>query len=86
MGSESGPEPRSGELDSWCVIFDALRVEFDDAEEVVASRMYSTTSQVWRVASGAKETRRLAAESQNRVLLNVNKAAYQETCDAPRDA
>lgn len=41
---------------------DALREASDDAvEDVVASRMYSTTSQVWRVASGAKETRRAAA-------------------------
>lgn len=33
----------------------------DAAEDVVASRMYSMTSQVWRVASGAKDTRRFAA-------------------------
>lgn len=41
---------------------DALREASDDAvEEVVASRIYSTTSHVWRVASGANETRRFAA-------------------------
>jgi hypothetical protein len=43
-----------------CETFEALRVASEDAEEVVASRRYSTTSQVCSVASGAKETRRLA--------------------------
>jgi len=38
-------------------------VTSEEAEELVASRMYSTTSQVCRVASGAKDTRRLAREA-----------------------
>ena len=43
---------------------DARRVEaVDEEEEVVESCTYSTTSQVWRVASGAKDTRRLATLS-----------------------
>jgi hypothetical protein len=46
-------------VDAW-ETFEALRVASEDAEEVVASRRYSTTSQVCSVASGAKETRRLA--------------------------
>ena len=45
-----------------CETFEALRVASDEAEEVVASRMYSTTSHVCKVASGAKDTRRLAKQ------------------------
>lgn len=43
-------------------MLDALLVEFVDAEDVVESSGISTTSQVCRVASGAKDTRRLAAK------------------------
>ena len=39
---------------------DARRVEFVEAEDVVESSGISTTFQVWRVASGAKETLRAA--------------------------
>lgn len=42
-------------------------MEFVEAEEVVESSGISTTSQVWRVASGAKDTRRLATRSQLQV-------------------
>lgn len=42
------------------MIFEALRVLSEDSVDVVWSRMYSTTSQVCKVASGANETRRLA--------------------------
>ena len=49
----------------FCVMEDARRVDSDEAlEEVVASRMYSITSQVCRVASGANETRRAAISCQ----------------------
>jgi hypothetical protein len=42
---------------------DARRVDSDEAlEDVVASRMYSMTSHVCKVASGAKETRRAAKD------------------------
>lgn len=43
-----------------CDANEALRVASEAAEELVASRMYSTTSQVCSVASGAKDTRLLA--------------------------
>jgi hypothetical protein len=42
---------------------DARRVDSDEAfEEVVASRMYSMTSHVCSVASGANEMRRAAMD------------------------
>lgn len=46
-------------MEAW-VTLEARLVASDEAEELVASRKYSTTSQVCRVASGAKETRRRA--------------------------
>lgn len=59
-GSEGGADDAG--VDAW-ETFEALRVASDEAEEVVASRMYSTTSHVCKVASGANETRRLAKNS-----------------------
>lgn len=44
---------------------DARRVLSEEAEEVVFSRMYSITSHVCKVASGANETRRLAVAYQH---------------------
>ena len=41
-------------------MLDALLFVFVDADEVVESCISSIMSQVWRVASGAKETRRFA--------------------------
>lgn len=52
-----------------CDTFEALLVASEDADELVASRRYSTTSQVCSVASGAKETRRLAVQSQSDYVL-----------------
>jgi hypothetical protein len=46
-------------VDAWDTL-EALLVASDDAEELVASRRYSTTSHVCSVASGANETRLLA--------------------------
>lgn len=63
-----------------CETLDARRVASEDAEDVVASRRYSTTSQVCNVASGAKETRRFAAYSQiNRDCKDLRRVV------APRD-
>lgn len=56
---EAGTEPS----DPLPVIPDALRVELVDAEDVVESSGSSTTFQVWRVASGANDTLRLAVRS-----------------------
>lgn len=82
-GSGSGSSTRSGGVDGGssasesgvcaaCVVAsetpEARRVASEDAEELVASRRYSTTSHVWSVASGAKETRRLAMIGVSRVL------------------
>lgn len=60
-GGSAGSEGGAGDagVDAW-ETFEALRVASDEAEEVVASRMYSTTSHVCKVASGANETRLLA--------------------------
>lgn len=59
----------------------------DEADEVVASRMYSTTSHVCKVASGAKDTRRLAKHLLVK-LSNCYQArnTYPATCDALRAA
>lgn len=46
-------------------ICDARLVEFVDADEVVESWRSSRLSNVWSVASGAKETRRLATYDQS---------------------
>jgi hypothetical protein len=62
---------------------DARRVASEEADEVVASRRYSTTSQVWRVASGAKETRRFAI-SISKLGLNRSETLYQGICDVLR--
>lgn len=59
-GGSEGSDVGAGEAGAWETL-DARRVTSEDAEELVASRRYSTTSQVCRVASGAKETRRAAA-------------------------
>jgi hypothetical protein len=60
-GGSAGSDGGAGDagVDA-CETLEALRVASDEAEEVVASRMYSTTSHVCKVASGAKDTRRLA--------------------------
>jgi hypothetical protein len=61
-GGSAAPSSAGERGSEACVIEDALRVDSDEAlEEVVASRMYSMTSHVCRVASGAKDTRRFAA-------------------------
>lgn len=54
-------------LDEIC---DALRVELGEDEDVVESWRSSRLSKVWRVASGAKETRRLAKTSQRAPASN----------------
>jgi hypothetical protein len=63
-GGSAGSDMGAGEagVDAWETL-DALLVASEDAEELVASRRYSTTSQVCNVASGAKETRRAAVHS-----------------------
>jgi len=60
-GGSAGSDVGAGEagVDAWETL-EALRVASEDADELVASRRYSTTSQVCSVASGAKETRRAA--------------------------
>lgn len=60
-GGSDGSEVGAGDagVDA-CDTPEALLVASDEADELVASRRYSTTSQVCSVASGAKETRRLA--------------------------
>jgi hypothetical protein len=62
-GGSAGSEGGAGDagVDA-CETLEARRVASDEAEELVASRMYSTTSHVCSVASGAKETRRLASD------------------------
>lgn len=53
----------SGDLnDNSCETAEARRVASEDDEEEVASFMYSTTSHVCNVASGANDTRRLAKD------------------------
>ena len=61
-------------------MLDALLVEFVEAEEVVESSGISTTSQVWRVASGAKETRRLAAKV-SRCPIGIDSWPVKATVD-----
>lgn len=68
---EGGSVPDSGAGAAWGEDWETLEarlVASEEAEEVVASRRYSTTSQVCRVASGAKETRRLAVAKSVRGL------------------
>jgi len=43
-------------------MLEARRASSDEAEELVASRTYSTTSHVCKVASGANDTRLLASD------------------------
>jgi hypothetical protein len=53
----------SGDLKgSSCVTAEARRSDPDEADEDVASRIYSTTSHVCNVASGAKDTRLFAKD------------------------
>ena len=56
-GSESTSEVGGLVL---CTVPESRRVEPDEEEDAVVSRMYSITSQVCNVASGANETLRLA--------------------------
>lgn len=56
-------------------IDEARRLEFVDAEEVVESWRYSTTSHVCSVASGANDTRRFASDflrASRRALSSFN--------------
>lgn len=56
-------------------IDEARRLEFVDAEEVVESWRYSTTSHVCSVASGANDTRRFASDffrASRRALRSFN--------------
>lgn len=64
--SELGKGERDWGKDDAAMVLrpDARRVEFPEAEEVVESSGKSTTSQVCKVASGANETLRFAADSQ----------------------
>jgi hypothetical protein len=63
-GGSSASDSGAGDvrLEAWDTL-EARLLASEDAEDVVASRRYSTTSHVCRVASGAKETRRLAVGS-----------------------
>ena len=69
-----GVEGGSAGSDSGCGACDASearRVASEAAEELVASRIYSTTSQVCSVASGAKDTRLLAFDICQIYLLSA---------------
>lgn len=66
-------------MDAW-ETFDARRAASDD-EELVASRRYSTTSQVCRVASGAKETRRLASDLRRASLRFFSSSSLEDRID-----
>lgn len=50
---------------------DARRVEFVEAEDVVESSGISTTFQVCKVASGAKETLRAAIASMSAIVASI---------------
>lgn len=87
-GGSEGSDVGAGEagVDA-CDTLEALRVASDDADELVASRRYSTTSQVCRVASGAKETRRLAiALLVTDAVSLAYVATYRVTCAGRRVA
>lgn len=77
-GGSEGSEVGAGDGGAWETP-DARLVTSDDAEELVASRRYSTTSQVCSVASGAKETRRAAVYCQRFHPNPLN------ACDIPSD-
>ena len=62
MGSELRAADGDVTLDAW-VADESLRVEPDEEEEAVVSRIYSITSHVCRVASGANDTLRCADDA-----------------------
>lgn len=91
-GSSSGSATCSGGVDGGSTgselgagagasdMSEARRVASEAADELVASRMYSTTSHVCSVASGANETRLLAVDVCQSWILGVCGA-----CNVPSD-